>query len=151
MEDLRLGDQLARFDRERTVSAYLQLQFGDADRCRCVWCRNFAAQRSTVYPETFLNLLQRIGIDPGKEGEVYDMAGPDDRRVRSTGGWFYFVGELVEKGEKSISERAREGEFSYWLGTSFPRPPACFGERVAALEFVTDVSWVLREDPGGGG
>jgi len=143
VEDLRLGDQLVRYDRERTIVAYALVSAGGADRCGCVHCRNFARQRSTVYPESFRDLLLRIGIDPLKEGYVYDMVGPFDDRVRPTGGWFYFAGELIEAGEKLISE----GDFQYWFQPSFPRPPACFGSDVAAIEFSAKIPWVLTEDP----
>ena len=100
MQELRLGDQLARYDREATLAAYRLLPFGDADRCGCIHCRNFAAQRASVYPLSFRNLLSQMGIDPAKEGEVFDCAGPFEDKIRQTGGWFYFVGELVERGEK---------------------------------------------------
>jgi len=116
---------------------------GDADRCGCVHCRNFAAQRDTVYPHEFRTLLTLLGIDPSKEGEVYDKVGPFDVRLRPTGGWFYFVGQLIEPGEKLI----QDGDFQYWFQPSFPRPPVCFGESVGAIEFSLDVTWVLDEDP----
>jgi hypothetical protein len=102
MEELRLGDQLIRHDREATIAAYSTLSSGGADRCTCIYCRNFAAQRATVYPPAFLMPLDQLGIDPNKEGEVFDVVGPADWKVRPTGGWFYFVGELVEAGEKLI-------------------------------------------------
>jgi len=145
MEELRLGDQLIRYDREATAAAYSNLLSGDADRCKCVYCRNFAAQRATVYPQAFRALLAQVGIDPKKEGEVYDAGGADERRMRPTGGWFYFVGELIEKGERLV----QAGDFQYWFQPSFPKPPASFGKRVAAIEFSAEVPWVLEEDPGG--
>ena len=144
MEELRLGDQLARYDREATVRAYMALPSGGADRCSCVYCRNFAAQRATVYPQGFRALLEQLGIDPSKEGEVYDGTGPFDLRIRLTGGWFYFVGELVEKGERLI----QVGDFQYWFQPSFPRAPVSFGDCVAAIEFSVQISWVLDESPG---
>ncbi len=144
MEELRLGDQLIRYDPQATAAAYSNLPSGGSDRCKCVYCRNFAAQRATVYPPAFRTLLDQIGIDPGKEGEVYDKVGPFEEKIRPTGGWFYFVGELIEKGEKLI----QAGDFQYWFQPSFPRPPAFFGERVAAIEFSAQVPWVLDEDPG---
>jgi hypothetical protein len=143
MEELRLGDQVARFDREATAAAYKLLPFGGAERCNCVCCRNFAAQRSTVYPGSFRSLLTQLGIDANKENAVYDAVGPFEDRIRPTGGWFYFVGELIEKGEKLI----RDGQFQYWFQPVFPPPPACFGVCVAAVEFTTSVPWVLKEDP----
>jgi hypothetical protein len=143
VEELRLGDQMARYDRDATIAAYALMPVGGADRCGCVQCRNFAAQRGTVYPNEFRDFLSRMGVDPNKEGEVYDKVGPFDSRIRPTGGWFYFVGQLIEPGQKLT----QAGDFQYWLQPSFPRPPACFGENVAAVEFSTDIPWVLDEAP----
>jgi hypothetical protein len=143
MEELRLGDQLVRHDREATVAAYSKVQCGDADRCACVHCRNFAAQRAEVYPQGFRAFLETLGIDPSKEGGVYDMVGPFNERIRPTGGWFCFVGELIESGERLI----QEGHFQYWFQLSFPRAPACFGQQVATIEFTAQVPWVLEDDP----
>jgi hypothetical protein len=143
MEEFRLGDQLVRYDRGATVAAYTAVPSGDAERCNCIYCRNFAAQRSTVYPPGFLALLNQLGIDPNKEGEVYDAAGDFEVCIRPTGGWFYFIGELVEKGDKLI----QAGDFKYWFQPSFPRASACFGEHVAAIEFSAQLPWVLDENP----
>jgi hypothetical protein len=145
MQKLRLGDQLIRFDREATVTAYRAVQSGGADQCTCVYCRNFAVQRANVYPPDFRALLDQLGIDPRKEGEVYDVAGAHEFKARPTGGWFYFVGELLEKGERLM----QADDFQYWFQPSFPRPPACFGEHVAAIEFLARVAWVLDESPPG--
>lgn len=89
MEELHLGDQMARFDRDATVATYNLLSSRGAERCNCIHCRNFAAQRATAYPESFRALLLRIGIDPNKEGEVFDMVGPFEDRIRPTGGWLF--------------------------------------------------------------
>jgi hypothetical protein len=70
-----------------------------------------------------------------------DKVGPFDDMIRPTGGWFYLVGDLVEKGERLM----QVGDFQYWFQPSFPRPPAGFGERVAAIEFAAQVRWVLDE------
>jgi hypothetical protein len=85
MDELRLGDQLVRYDREATVAAYIALPAGGADRCGCVHCRNFAVQRANVYPQAFRFLLDSLGIDPNKEGEMFDKVGPFDDRTRPTG------------------------------------------------------------------
>jgi len=145
VEEFRLGDQVIRYDREATAAAYNAVPLGDADRCTCVYCRNFAAQRANVYPPDFRALLEQLGIDPNKEGEVYDVAGPFELSIRPTGGWFYFVGGFIEKGERLI----QTGDFQYWFQPSFPRPPACFGERVAAVEFAAKIPWVLDESSAG--
>jgi hypothetical protein len=143
MQELRVGDQLVRYDREATVTAYKSFPLGHADTCPSITCRNFAALRATIYPPTFRVLLDQLGIDPDKEGEVYDKVGPFDDKLRPTGGWFYFVGELIEKGERLM----QVGDFQYWFQPSFPSPPACFGEEVEAVEFAVSVPWVLHEPP----
>lgn len=145
MEEFRLGDQVICYDRGATATAYDAVASGDADRCGCVYCRNFAAQRAKVYPPDFLLLLEQLGIDPNKEGEVYDAAGPFELSIRPTGGWFYFVGELIQTGERLI----QSGDFQYWFQPTFPRAPACFGESVAAIEFAAKVPWVLDESSAG--
>jgi hypothetical protein len=144
MEEFRLGDQLVLFDRQATVIAYSAMPFGGADRCACIYCRNFAAQRANIYPPDFLALLDRFGIDPDKEGEVFDSIGPFEDVVRPIGGWFYFVGKLTESGEKLM----QSAKFQYWIQPSFPRPPAYFGETVAAVEFAVEIPWVLKESSG---
>jgi hypothetical protein len=154
--ELRIGDQLIRFDREATIAAYSAVTQGWADRCTCSGCRNFARQRDRVYPIEFRNLLNTLGIDPAKEGEAVHH-GPASG-FQFYGGWFYFVGELLEKGESIVSirrvpttvdpRRERSSvpeEFQYFIGTAFPRPPAAFGKSVAAVEFSTLLPWVLEE------
>lgn len=141
MTELRMGDQLIRFDNDATTAAYAQILNGGADRCSCSGCRNFAKLRAETYPEAFRDLLNTLGIDPTKEGEAVHY-GPKETGRHLYGGWFYFVGEVIEAGESS----SRAGDdFRYWTGTSFPRPPAAFGKTVAALEFMTQVPWVLEE------
>jgi hypothetical protein len=140
MTELRIGDQLIRFDREATIAAYSQVEQGGADRCSCSGCRNFALLRDKIYPDAFLELLDKLGIDPTKEGEAVHYGPKADLHLY--GGWFYFVGQVVEAGEGS----SKAGDdFQYWTGTSFPRPPAAFGKTVAALEFMTQLPWVLEE------
>ena len=41
-----------------------------ADSCDCLYCRNFAEQRQTIYPEELKTLLDRLGADPTKEWEA---------------------------------------------------------------------------------
>src|SRR5713226_775559 len=70
MAELRLGDQLVRYDRDATLAAYAELQHGDAERCGCSGCRNFIAARAQAFPDTFRNFLAELGIDANKEGEA---------------------------------------------------------------------------------
>ncbi|PYX02067.1 MAG: hypothetical protein DMG85_22185 [Acidobacteria bacterium] len=56
MGQMQSGDQIVHYDAEQTRNAYSSMKSSYAERCGCSYCRNFAAQRSTVYPEN-LRLL----------------------------------------------------------------------------------------------
>ena len=156
MAELRLGDQLVRYDRDATVAAYAQLQNGDAERCGCSGCRNFISAREQAFPRQFKVLLAELGIDLTKDGEVVDF-GVVDGGMHYYEGWFYFVGELIVIGERLIRIAAElnagqlalasngTASFEYWFSSSFARPPAVFGNAVTAVEFTTRIPWVLDE------
>jgi len=147
MEQIQLGDQMIRYDRQRTGTVYAAIKGGVADRCGCCSCRNFAAQRSTAYPENFRLLLDRLGIDPQKESDVY-QCGPEGP-LTMYAGWFYLAGELIEPGERMTN--AGPG-FQYFFArrgfaTRTPTPETDFGEDVLAVEFSTKLPWVISEQP----
>ncbi len=140
MTAVKLGDQEIEFDREATAAAYRQVDSGDAKRCGCTGCRNFIAQRDRAFPEQFLKLLDQLGIDWRKEGEVYEC-GPDATGRHIYGGWFYFVGRMVQAGERLLET----AKFKYYIGTSFPTPPRAFaGHPVLTVEFETTLPWVIE-------
>src|SRR5579863_5593686 len=101
MNEIQAGDQTILFDLNLTRTAYSAVPSGDAERCGCLYCLNFVAQRSSVHPSEFRSLLEQIGIDPDKEGEVYELA--PEGTLRIYGGWFYFVGEILKPGERNTS------------------------------------------------
>lgn len=142
---MRSDDQTIRFDREQTRRVYSALTTGDAERCGCSSCLNFAAQRQAAYPESFRLLLGQLGIDPETEGEVYECGSED--RLYVYGGWFYFVGEFVEPGERANTSLG--SHFQYWFGDAkrLPKAQVDFGEKVLSLEFVTRVPWVISRKP----
>jgi hypothetical protein len=142
MEQIQLGDQIIQFDRERTRTAYAELEGGGAERCGCSYCRNFATQRSTVYPETFRLLLDQLGIDPEKEGEVYECGTEGSLRVY--GGWFYFAGVLIGLGER-MTGTGSSFQHHFVDAKRLPKPKGNFGETVVAVEFVTRLPWMISE------
>lgn len=143
MEQIHLGDQIIGYDSVRTITAYAAMKNGSAERCGCAYCRNFVAQRGTVYPEEFRLLLDRLGINPDKEGEVYEGSAEDSLMVY--GGWFYLAGELIEAGERMTD--AGPG-FQYFFRRSHrPTTLADFGDEVLALEFSTRLPWAIPDEP----
>ncbi len=144
MEQIKSGDQTIRYDREQTRRAYGELKSGDAERCGCSYCRNFAAQRSTVYPENFLRFLDQLGVDSEKEGEVYEC-GPEGS-LRVYGGWFYLVGELIEPGER-MTDAGSGLQYYFADAKHLPIPRVDFGKKVLVVEFTTKLPWVISEQP----
>jgi len=144
MEELRLGDQVIRYDREATVEAYRHVESGCSDHCSCNQCRNFAKQKDTVYPAEFLSLLQQLGIDPGKDADVYVRGSVDEGRC-PYGGWFYLVGELVEKGW-SVAQVAKDLQCFFRECGTLSASHAWRGHDLLALEFMTNVAWLLPPD-----
>jgi hypothetical protein len=148
MLEMQIGDQLIRYDRDRTISIYAGLERGGCDECDCVFCKNFAAERHAVYPPSFKALLNQLGIDPDKEGEVYECM-PVKDGLHLYQGWLYFVGELASKGQQTM-HADDSPYFEYFVGTSFPKAPAFQDSPYLALEFSAHVKWVIPENPESG-
>ena len=142
---LALRGQEVQFDRDATQSLYREIiPRPGADECTCFYCKNFAAQRSIAYPDEFLGLLDRLGIDPFKEWEVFDHDyGRSQPGWRIYGGWFLFCGELI----LDSKEKWDEQPFSFHFTRSFPACTPQPGIKVCALQFVTSVPWTLPESP----
>jgi hypothetical protein len=142
-QEITLGRQRVRFDRDVTVKLYLEtVTVPDADGCGCASCKNFAAQRGTAYPQDFLELLRELGIDPGKEWAVFDYDFELDEKSRHDyGGWFVFCGEIVEGAEERPGQEV--SGFAYWLTDFFPSGNFPAGVPVCAVEFTCQVPWIL--------
>ena len=148
MTELRFGDQTVLYDRDATISAYQTMNGGWADECGCLFCKNFVAQRESVFPPSFLELLGLLGIDARKEGEAF-MNGPVADGCHLYGGWFYLVGELVVAGENA-NIAADSHHFGYFFTRMHPPHKAFGGVPTIGLEFEAHVPWVLPEDPESG-
>jgi hypothetical protein len=124
--------------------AYRQAERGWVDRCDCIWCRNFRLARAQVFPAEFLALLNQLGIDPKKDGEVYHLGQlAPGRHVH--GGWYHFIGTLDETGDFPVVGFG--AGFSVWMClASAPRLPSLKGLPVVQLEFYCEfVPWLLNE------
>lgn len=135
MTERQIGDQTVRFDRDATAAVYAGLEHGFAERCGCVLCRNFAAQRDAVYPASFRAVLEDLGVDVHKEGEAF-VYGPVADGCYLYGGWFYLVGEIVVAGE-SCCIAPDSHHFDYFFKRSTPP--------MVAVEFTAHLKWVLEE------
>lgn len=145
MTELQAGDQTIQFDGERTRAIYGAIPCGGADECDCLFCKNFAAQRNSAYPDAFKAILDRLGIDPMKEGEAFEY-GPVGNGLHLYGGWFYLIGELIVPGERSVSY-PEASAFEFWFTKSCPGNRHFREAPRLAIEFSTRIPWILPDDP----
>lgn len=143
MTEVRIGDQIIRFDREATIAIYANEKNGWAEDCLCAGCQNLMAQREYAYPIPFLDLLNRLGIEPAKEAETV-ANGPLESGLHQYEGRFFFVGEMVSAGEQMI-QLADSPYFAFFFTTGGPRPPAFLSVPTLAVEFLAHLKWVLPD------
>jgi hypothetical protein len=142
--EVRLAQQTALFDQIATIELYQRtIHVPGAGSCKCTSCKNFAMQRGAAFPDGFVPFLHELGIDPGKEWEVF----PYDFEVRPSGflygGWFLFVGKIVE--EPDVQPQNGRQPFAYWFTSSFPTGTLPAGTNYCAVEFLTKIPWILKE------
>jgi hypothetical protein len=143
MIEMQVGDQIVRYDRDATAAIYANLRNGWAEGCGCVGCRNLAAQRDVIYPASFRELLNRLGIDPNKESEAV-ADGPLENGLHHYGGWFFFVGEMVTAGER-LSHAGDSPCFNYHFTRVGPCPKEFRDGPKLCIEFEAHIKWVLDE------
>ncbi|HYG97947.1 MAG TPA: hypothetical protein VD837_02370 [Terriglobales bacterium] len=142
--ELRIGQQLVRVDREATAAFYGSTDTrAGAHECTCASCRNFAEQRATAYPDSFVALLRSVGADPAKELEAFDYDFEDVGGMHLYGGWFVLCGEIVEGSE--WRPETEPGTFSYWFTNSFPSGGLPTDRKFCAVEFCANIPWVTAE------
>lgn len=131
-------------ERSATEAAYKRIAQGGCDACLCNGCRNFSIARMSIYPPSFLALLESVGVDPLKDGEIHHNARLAPNR-HDYGGWYHFVGDLRVTGDFPVMKLA-EG-FTTWLcRASAPHLESLDGHSLVQIEFHADnVPWVLQE------
>jgi hypothetical protein len=144
-----LGDWLFTCDQGATAEAYGRAQDGGANACTCNTCRNFVVVRDRVFPAAFLALLDSLGIDPHKDGEVYHNGRLAPGR-HDYGGWFHFVGSLDRTGDFPVVDFG--GGFTVWLTRkAAPVLAALKDHPLVELQFhATNVPWGLDEPESAG-
>ena len=139
--ELRIGQQLVRVDIDATAALYSNAETrAGSDECSCASCRNFAAQRAKAYPDSFLTLLTKLGVDPAKELEAFDYDFTDAEGMHSYGGWFLLCGEIAEGAQWRPKTEA--GSFAYWFTDSFPSGGLPSEGKFCAVEFCTSLPWI---------
>jgi hypothetical protein len=143
----KIGRWSIRFDPEATRALYAR---SHEIACTCWDCANFQAAGVAAFPPAFLELLERLGIDPAEPAELchYGISG----NPMPTQGWFHFVGQL-DSGADAWRQVSDSG---YTLDAEpFPDidsigfssrlalvPEAFEGQPLVQLEFEATIPWV---------
>ena len=144
-EELQIGSQTVRFNREKTVALYQErFVVGGADSCSCASCKNLALHRDKIYPEEFLQLLERLGADRLKEWEAFDYDPFEKPDTHLCGGWFIFCGEIIKGQDQHLQGTGRN--FRYCFTSSFPNGTLPTDKKFCAVKFVVDVPWVINTE-----
>ena len=150
MEIVSFGRWQVNCDREATRHAYERVAVGGPETCGCCHCRNFAAARAQIYPAPALALFERLGIDPRREVEVYQMHRFEDG-LHYYGGWFHFVGSIIA-GEDAVdaSARVKLEQINERFSMAFSARTNLVGDAFKGLPLVelgfnAHVPWVLLE------
>jgi len=151
MDHIEIAGWVLECDPEATRRALAAVPAGAPEACGCLHCRNFATARGATYGPGVRALLDRLGVPPDREAEVYDL-GPAERwGYRQAGGWFHFVGRVVrdplldeEPAGRPFAALAPGFQVFFAAGGSLV-PDALAGLPVVQLEFEAKVPWVLAE------
>ena len=142
---LSFGQWQYSSDRDATVAAYGRASGGYTSTCDCTFCRNFILVRAAVFPEKFVALLDALGIDPTKDGEIYHE-GAVAPQSHYYGGWYNFVGSLEVTGDFDPVEYDN-GMLAYMCRTSAPSLPALKSLPLVQIEFrASMVPWKLDDE-----
>jgi len=83
-------------DYEITKATYEKTPFGGSDTCGCNYCKNFADNKDSIYPDEIKRLFNELGIDYKKECEVWHYY-HDELGYHCYSGWFHFKGSFQDK------------------------------------------------------
>jgi hypothetical protein len=139
-------------DVESTKAAYATIAKGAPETCGCDPCKNFAAQRSEVYPASVVELFERLGVATNREAEIYHLARLESGK-HLYGGWFHFVGSILDgrDAKRQVAENVWQPDlepmsdrFSLGFTSTIELAPESFaGFQLVQLEFSTQLPWAL--------
>jgi len=146
--EIRVGEQGIVCDRDATAALYANAitAAGDDEDEECLLWKNFAAQRGSLYPAEFLRLLNEIGADPLKDVGAFIYECEPGHSHNPCGGYFVFVGELLEG--MAWRPQHRPGSFTFWFTPHFPHAGLPQDVKLCATEFWTEVPSVISATHG---
>ncbi|WBL16613.1 hypothetical protein [Sutcliffiella sp. NC1] len=112
--------------------------------CSCHYCANYLLACDT-FSLNIMGLFQSLGIDPKKEGEVFQHFQQEDG-LHFYGGFYHIVGNILERsiGEGQVIDAIDGILFSFTEDCSLV--PNKFPTPTIQMEFEMKIPWLLKED-----
>ena len=96
MTEIAYRDWVFDCDVEITRRAYETISAGGVETCECSGCKNFLAQRDSVFPAETMKLFDELGVNYKRDAEIYHITRLSPG-LHQYGGWFHFVGNIVKQ------------------------------------------------------
>ena len=135
MTTVSFGGWTVEADREATSRAQSLAGPSGAVSCGCLYCRNFLAAGTAIFPPGLLRFLDEIGVPKVRETRVSELGpSPAGRLYISL---FHFVGNILVSGERGNGFEVRPAIYPL---------PQCFPKgQVLEMSLTLEIPWVLSE------
>jgi hypothetical protein len=141
MTEITYRNWILDCDVEVTRAGYDAISAGGAETCDCAGCRNFLAQRDSVFPAEVLKLFGIMGVDYKRDAETYHMAQLEPG-LHLYGSWFHFVGAIVKE---PIGPATLDNFTIDFIPNNDLAAKAFQNQRLVQIEITVKLPWVLSE------
>ena len=141
-------------DKDTTEQTYQEFEHSGAESCGCDYCKNFIAQRETVFPDEIKELFRELGVDYKKEIDVSEFARLEDG-LHYYNGWFQFKGDFkgkdctipLQAGGHTTDLTRITDRFSIGFRHDNSLTPFKVKDGLVQIEFDCHLPWVLENEP----
>jgi hypothetical protein len=141
MTQITYRDWILDCDVEATRAGYETISKGGAESCRCAECRNFLAQRDSVYPSELLDLFNKLRVNYKRDAETY-CNGQIEPGLHLYGSWFHFVGAILKE---PIGPATLDNLTIDFIPDKALAAKAFQNQSLVQIEITVKLPWVLSE------
>jgi len=152
MKQINVGPWVIDIDVKRTEEFYKKYHLL-TEGCNCEFCANYVLACGTFH-EDIKNLFCMLGIDPRKEGEVYECMENQDG-THLYGGFYHLVGRIIDGPKlwvpkEEVGSEVSSPNFEMHNGIEIgfndevALVPDDFPKPVIQFEFQMNVPWLLN-------
>jgi hypothetical protein len=150
MEQIKVGSWLIEIDVIKTKEFFQKYHLITED-CGCDYCSNYVLTCDS-FPKDIMNTFNILGIDPRKEGEIYECIDNEDG-IHLYGGFYHIVGRIIdgpdlwkpseETEEFSSPHHIDHNHIEIGFSKKLTLVPDNFPKPVIQFEFEMNVPWLL--------